>query len=207
MSAQKDDANLDTPDPTTGLTPRQRQFVVDTWGVVKPNAKEAGVEMFTRLFEAHPQYQKLFPNFEGLTLSELRTSKKLAAHATNVMYSLASVIDNLDDPECLKELLIKLGKNHGRRPRIGADATLKRETWKPADISGRGCLEEDSRCSVQGYISGAEGMWCVKREVIVVLIAIVSVMHNVATLNNKRAEPSSAQFWFRECLSLTDVCN
>jgi hypothetical protein len=48
MSAQKDDANLDTPDPTTGLTPRQRQFVVDTWGVVKPNAKEAGVEMFTR---------------------------------------------------------------------------------------------------------------------------------------------------------------
>lgn len=114
MSGQTDESNLDTPGPSTGLTPRERQIVVDTWGVVKRNAKEAGVEMFTRLFEAHPQYQKLFPNFEGLTLSVLRTSKKLAAHATNVMYSLTSVVDNLDDPECLKELLIKLGKNHGR---------------------------------------------------------------------------------------------
>jgi hypothetical protein len=49
-----------------------------------------------------------------MQLSELRTSKKLAAHATNVMYSLTCAIDNLDDPLCLKELLIKLGKNHGR---------------------------------------------------------------------------------------------
>jgi hypothetical protein len=50
-----------------------------------------------------------------MALSELRTSKKLAAHASNVMYSLTCAIDNLDDPLCLKELLIKLGKNHGRR--------------------------------------------------------------------------------------------
>ena len=50
-----------------------------------------------------------------MPLSELRTSKKLAAHATNVMYSLTCAIDNLDDPLCLKELLLKLGENHGRR--------------------------------------------------------------------------------------------
>lgn len=62
----------------------------------------------------HPEYQKLFPSFEGLSLDELRGSSKLSAHATNVMYSLSSVIDNLEDPECLRELLIKLGENHGR---------------------------------------------------------------------------------------------
>ena len=50
-----------------------------------------------------------------MALSELKTSKKLAAHATNVMYSLSCVIDNLDDPLCVKELLLKLGKNHARR--------------------------------------------------------------------------------------------
>jgi hypothetical protein len=49
-----------------------------------------------------------------MPLSELKVNKKLTAHATNVMYSLTSVIDNLDDPLCLKELLLKLGKNHGR---------------------------------------------------------------------------------------------
>lgn len=105
---------MDTAEPKTGLTPSERQIVVDTWGIVKPKAKEVGVEIFIRFFEAHPEYQKLFSNFEGMALSELRTSKKLVAHATNVMYSLTCVIDNLDDPLCLKELLIKLGKNHGR---------------------------------------------------------------------------------------------
>jgi hypothetical protein len=49
-----------------------------------------------------------------MPLSELRISKKLTAHAANVMYSLTCVVDNLDDPLCLKELLIKLGKNHGQ---------------------------------------------------------------------------------------------
>jgi hemoglobin-like flavoprotein len=67
-----------------------------------------------RLFEAHPEYQKLFANFQGLTLQELRHSKKLSAHATNVMYSVTGVVDNLEDPECLTEMLIKLGQNHRR---------------------------------------------------------------------------------------------
>jgi hypothetical protein len=49
-----------------------------------------------------------------LTIPELRDSKKLSAHATNVMYSLTGVVDNLEDPECLTELLIKLGRNHRR---------------------------------------------------------------------------------------------
>jgi hypothetical protein len=49
-----------------------------------------------------------------LSLQELEGSKKLSAHATNVMYALTSVIDNLDDPECLTEMLIKLGQNHSR---------------------------------------------------------------------------------------------
>ena len=43
-------------------------------------------------------------------------------------------------------------------PEVGADGTAKRETWKPADASGRGCLEEDTRHCVQGHISGDEGI-------------------------------------------------
>ena len=49
MSLPKDD----TPDPETGLTPRERQIVVDTWGIVKPVAKEAGVELFKRLVDSY----------------------------------------------------------------------------------------------------------------------------------------------------------
>ncbi|XP_069685059.1 globin D, coelomic-like [Periplaneta americana] len=114
-SKPDNDPKLDIPDPATGLTPRERQLVVDTWAIVKQDAKGNGVDLFMGFFEAHPDYQNRFPSFVGIPLPELRGSKKLTAHAANVMYSLTSVVDNLEDPECLTELLIKLGENHGRR--------------------------------------------------------------------------------------------
>jgi hypothetical protein len=43
-----EDPQLDIPDPKTGLTPRERQAVVDTWAIVKQDAKGAGVELFIR---------------------------------------------------------------------------------------------------------------------------------------------------------------
>ena len=47
MSGSKDD----TRDPETGLTPREHQIVIETWGILRPNAKEAGVELFNRLVD------------------------------------------------------------------------------------------------------------------------------------------------------------
>lgn len=111
---EREDPQRDIPDPQTGLTQRERQAVVSTWAVVKLDAKRTGVELFMRLFEAHPEHQKRFPSFRGMNLTELRGSTKLSAHATNVMYSLTGVVDNLEDPECLTELLRKLGENHRR---------------------------------------------------------------------------------------------
>lgn len=45
-------------------------------------------------------------------MSELRGNKKVLAHAMNVLYAISALVDNLDDPECLVEMLQKLGKNH-----------------------------------------------------------------------------------------------
>ncbi|CAG2067127.1 unnamed protein product [Timema podura] len=67
------------------------------------------------MFKAYPHYQKAFPSLAKIPLSELATSKLMIAHANTVMYSLTSVIDNLSDPECLQEMLQKIGENHGRR--------------------------------------------------------------------------------------------
>lgn len=44
----------------------------------------------------------------------MRGNKKVSAHATNVLYAISALIDNLDDPECLVNMLIKLGGNHFR---------------------------------------------------------------------------------------------
>jgi hypothetical protein len=47
-SESNDDPKLDIPHPATGLTPRERQAVVDTWAIVIQDAKRAGVELFIR---------------------------------------------------------------------------------------------------------------------------------------------------------------
>jgi hypothetical protein len=47
-SEQNDGPEMDIPHPATGVTPRERQAVVDTWALVKQDAKQAGVELFIR---------------------------------------------------------------------------------------------------------------------------------------------------------------
>jgi hypothetical protein len=74
-----------------------------------------------------------------LSLQELEGSKKLCAHATNVMYALTSVIDNLDDPECLTEMLIKLGQNHSHH----------RVTEKGFEVSRQSAGDRGSSVSIE----------------------------------------------------------
>lgn len=68
-----------------------------------------------RLFEQHPEYQKLFKAFADVPKDKLPTNGKLLGHATSVMYALNSIVDNLEDPVCLVELLHKVGSSHAPR--------------------------------------------------------------------------------------------
>jgi hemoglobin-like flavoprotein len=45
----------------------------------------------------------------------MKGNKKLLAHATNVMYAITMLVDNIEDTEVLVEMLKKLGRNHYRR--------------------------------------------------------------------------------------------
>lgn len=70
---------------------------------------------FPRFFSENPSYQSLFPSFKDVPLSEIKGNKKVLAHGMNVLYALTSLVDNLDEPECLVEMLKKLGGNHSKR--------------------------------------------------------------------------------------------
>lgn len=50
-----------------------------------------------------------------MPIAELRGNKKVLAHANSVLYAITSLVDNLDDPECLVEMLHKVGDSHGTR--------------------------------------------------------------------------------------------
>ncbi|XP_059486524.1 globin-like [Neocloeon triangulifer] len=107
--------DLDVEDPVTGLTPRQKNLVRSTWALVMPNIRTVSVELIITFFDKHPGYYSLFKSFEGLSIADLKTSKKFTAHATTVFHVLASVVDALEDTELLVELCTKLGKAHAGR--------------------------------------------------------------------------------------------
>ncbi|KAG8190591.1 hypothetical protein JTE90_017856 [Oedothorax gibbosus] len=108
-------AGHDVPDPVTGLTPRQKKIVQNTWKIVRADSKKNGILIFMKLFEHHPEYQPLFAGFAYVPLYRLPSNGKLVAHAISVMYSLSSVVDNLDEPQCLVQLLQKIGRSHRTR--------------------------------------------------------------------------------------------
>jgi len=109
------DPKLDIPDPKTGLTPRQKLVLKENWALVAKDIKGNGIDLFITFFKHHPEYQKDFQAFANVPFNELKTNKKLQAHAFSVMYALTSMIDNLDDIDCLLEILVKTGKTHGQR--------------------------------------------------------------------------------------------
>ncbi|KFM74592.1 Globin, partial [Stegodyphus mimosarum] len=108
-------AGYDTPDPATGLTPRQKDIVRNTWKSIRADTRNNGIKLFLKFFEAYPEYQLLFKSFANVPLSDLPRNGRLLGHVTSVMYALNSVVDNLEDPECLIEILQKTGISH--RPR------------------------------------------------------------------------------------------
>ena len=68
-----------------------------------------------RFFTENPSYQVNFTAFKDVPIQELRGNKKVLAHALSVLYAISSLVDNLDDPECLVEMLHKLGTSHFKR--------------------------------------------------------------------------------------------
>ncbi|XP_063240268.1 globin-like [Bacillus rossius redtenbacheri] len=104
----------DDPCPATGLTPRDKAAVRATWQLVRKDITLNGEALLVMFFETHPEHQKLFAAFAGSAPADLRGDKRLRAHANSVMYAVTSVVDNLDEPDVLVEMLKKLGASHRR---------------------------------------------------------------------------------------------
>lgn len=68
-----------------------------------------------RFFTDYPIYQKSFKSFANVPFEELEGHKRFQAHAFTVMNAVDGMVQSLDDPEMLDEMLLKTGANHGRR--------------------------------------------------------------------------------------------
>jgi len=66
-------------------------------------------------FTNYPEYQRKFRGFADVPLDQLRENKRLKAHGFTVLSSIDGLVNNMDDPDVLSELLFKIGQNHSKR--------------------------------------------------------------------------------------------
>lgn len=96
----------------SGLSPAEKQAIRRTWGLFMKNIREDGPAVFMALFVRYPAYQKLFAPFAEVDISVLPSDPRLTAHSVSFAYFMTSIVDNLDDPQTLTELVRKLARNH-----------------------------------------------------------------------------------------------
>lgn len=108
------DVDNGTPDPATGLTPKEKEAIRGSWAIIadKKAIRTNGVEFFVMLFQKYPYMQPGFDSFKGMTAAELRKDRTMYSHSLTVMYSIGSLVENLDDADQLVLLVNKIAHNH-----------------------------------------------------------------------------------------------
>ncbi|KAK6186964.1 hypothetical protein SNE40_006219 [Patella caerulea] len=99
----------------TGMTPAEKSAVADTWKTLAANKSGNGVALFLQLFSSHPNTFNYFKNFEGKSVDQIKDTADMRAHACAVMYAMGSLVESLDDPECMVGLVKKIARNHKGR--------------------------------------------------------------------------------------------
>ncbi|XP_060071947.1 uncharacterized protein LOC132551816 [Ylistrum balloti] len=99
-------------EPAPEFTDRQRELVVQTWGIIQEDMARVGVVMFMKLFETHPDVQDVFMPFKGQSKEDLKHSSQLKAHALRVMNTVEKCLGRMNEPAKLQEMLHDLGTRH-----------------------------------------------------------------------------------------------
>ncbi|XP_030629788.1 x globin [Chanos chanos] len=102
-------------DVVAHLTEEQIDMIKESWKVIQEDIAKAGIIMFVRLFETHPECKDVFFLFRDVEdLERLSTSKELRAHGLRVMSFIEKSVARLDQLERLYQLALELGKSHYR---------------------------------------------------------------------------------------------
>lgn len=105
---QKDDVA----DPRTGMTPREERLVRDSWRNFTRKNPDFRVIVLQRMFSNHPEYQNLFERFKQADVQTLPSNPKYRAHACVVGFQLSAIVESLDDPDVVAELIQRNAVNH-----------------------------------------------------------------------------------------------
>jgi len=95
-----------------GLEETEVDAIQRSWQIVKETAKLRvhGVNFFELLFEMIPEWKETYFGNLGP-----KTSAKYRSHATMIMMTLDSWIENLDDLDLVVDAVLRVGQTHADR--------------------------------------------------------------------------------------------
>lgn len=110
----------DKVDSRTGISRNEKKAIRESWRAFRENNPGYSYLLFTGLFMKNPLYLNLFVVFRGKSLLALQDNPKFRAHASAVGYQFSAMVDSLDDPDVLVELIRKNAVNHLTRKGVQA---------------------------------------------------------------------------------------
>lgn len=97
------------------FTAHQKRILRETWVVFRENMIVRGQKVFLRIFEMNPKIKDAF-GLDGLEGTNLIQDERFLAHATRFMQSVGTAVDQINDLEALRPLLLNLGRRHAEKP-------------------------------------------------------------------------------------------
>ncbi|XP_049869220.1 globin isoform X2 [Pectinophora gossypiella] len=105
----------DVVNPVSGLSRREVHLVQKSWAPVTTNLIPNGIELLKRFFRAYPETKNFFKMIRNTPEEEFANNAQFKAHVVNLMTSLTSAVDNLNNPEVVAAMMHKIGESHGKR--------------------------------------------------------------------------------------------
>ncbi|KAJ8036837.1 Globin [Holothuria leucospilota] len=99
----------------TGLSNHEKDLIRKSWASFMKNKNENATLLIINLFKMSEGAQDLFSKFKGTNPDELKGSIRVRSHGLRVVAALNSVVENLDDIECLLDMLQHIAHSHHPR--------------------------------------------------------------------------------------------
>ncbi|XP_059045397.1 globin [Achroia grisella] len=105
----------DLRNPLSGLTRREVYAVQKSWAPVYADAANTGTELLKRFFRAYPDAKDFFKMLKNVPEEEFSGNIQFKAHVINLMSALNLAVVNLNQPEIVAALMVKIGDSHKKR--------------------------------------------------------------------------------------------
>ncbi|CAC5426146.1 unnamed protein product [Mytilus coruscus] len=142
MGCTYSDVRFDYPDLqiTSFVSEEEVKLVLDSWKIIR-NDTTVGLHVFTRFFQMHPEFKKLFTEQMMVEDNDLKVNEeKLRHHGNIVMEGLGAAVESLDDSVFLSNVLVTMGESHARH-NVKPEMVIL--LWPAIRDAFNGCLGSD----------------------------------------------------------------